>query len=326
MKYGSIIIGIFIVITFFVYAPHNTYAEAKVVSGDINIEIIPDNPEPYTDVTVKLGSYATDLNRASIDWKINSKTVLSGIGRTTYTFKTGGPNTATVINLNILPDNGITITRQVVVVPSEIEMLWQAVDAYTPAFYKGKALPTQESKIKVVAFPNTINVAKANKKNMVYTWTRGGSSAQDASGYGRDSFTFFNNVLSDTEHIGLSASSVDNAYSATGTLDIGIIKPSLLFYKKSPINGILYDEALSGSTTMTEDEMTVVAEPYYMNRNSSDLAYNWKINNESIETPNKRTELTIRPASRGGYATIALTVESITKLFQSVTNNIRINL
>ncbi len=324
MKYGSIIVSI-IILGLFVCTP-NTYAEIKVESGDINIEMIPTNPEPYTNVTIKLESYATDLNRASIDWRINGKTVLSGLGRTSYSLKTGGPNTATAIDVTIVPDGGLAINRQINVRPSEIEMLWQAVDAYTPAFYKGKALPTQESKIKVVAFPNTINVVKANKKNMVYTWTRSNSAVPSASGYGKDSFAFTNNVLTDSEHIGLSVSTVDNLYSATGIMDVNIAKPKLLFYKKSPINGILYDEALIGSTTMTEDEMTVVAEPYYMNRNSSDLEYNWKINNEDIETPSKRTELTIRPTSRGGYALIGLSVESITKLFQSVTNSIRINL
>ncbi|MCC6323387.1 hypothetical protein IT400_01195 [Candidatus Nomurabacteria bacterium] len=326
MRYGSIILGFLIIVGIFIYTPKFIYAETKVVSGDINIEMIPNNPEPYTDVTVKLASYATDLNRASIDWKINNQTVLSGIGRTSYTFKTGGPNSATVINLNILPDNGIIITRQIAVVPSEIEMLWQAVDSYTPSFYKGKALPTQQSVIKVVAFPNTVNIEKANKKNMIYTWKLNDSAAQNASGYGKDSFTFENNVLKNTEHVELSASMINNLYNATGTLDINIENPKLLFYQKSPINGVLYDEALQGSTTMAEDEMTIVAEPYYMNRNSNDLAYNWKINNEQIETPSRRTELTIRPASRGGYATIALTVESITKLFQSVTNSIKINL
>lgn len=327
MKYGPIKFGILaIFIGFFVCLAPNANAAIKVNDGDINVEMTPENPEAYTDVRIKVSSFATDLNKASIDWKIDNKMVLSGVGRTSYTFKTGAPNTTTVINVNITPQEGLAITRQIIVRPSEIEMLWQAVDSYTPAFYKGKALPVQEGKIKVVAYPNTVNVAKANKKNFVYTWTRNNNAAQDASGYGKDSFTFKNDVLTDTENIGLSVSSVDNSYNAVGRLNVNLSLPKLLFYKKSPINGVLYDEALTGSATMNEDEMTLVAEPYFLNRNSNDLEYNWKINGAPIETPSKRTELTIRPSSRGGYATVALSIESITKLFQSVANNIKINL
>jgi hypothetical protein len=326
MKYGSIIIGILAFVGIFVLPAHNIYAEIKVDAGDINIEMIPNNPEPYSDVTIKLKSYALDLDRANIEWKISNKIVLSGVGRTLYTFTTSSPNTTTIINLNITPDTGIVINKQIIIRPSEIEMLWQAVDSYTPAFYKGKALPIQESKIKIVAFPNTINVAKANKKNMVYTWQRGDNAVPNSSGYGKDSFTFTNSVLAFTEHIGLSVSSTDNTYNATGTLDVGIVKPKILFYKKSPINGALYDEAMLDSTTMTEDEMTIIAEPYYLNKDSSDLQYDWKINNNSINTPSKKTELTIRPSSRGGYALVSLSVDSITKLFQSITNSIKINL
>lgn len=326
MKYKSIIFGLFVVAGILLSLPNTSFGAFKVESSDINIETIPENPEPYSDVTIKVSSFATDLNKANIEWKIDNKTILDGTGRTSYTFRAPGPNTSTIINLNITPVEGVTITRQVIVRPSEIEMLWQAVDSYTPAFYKGKALPIQEGKIKVVAFPNTVNVAKANKKNMAYSWSRNSKADNNGSGYGKDSFTFTNSALVDTEKIKLVASTTDNTYSAVGSVNIRMANPKLIFYKKSPINGILYDEALLGSATMTEDEMTIVAEPYFFDRDSSDLLYNWKINNGAIDTPSKRTELTIRPSSRGGYATIGLSIESVTKLFQSINNNIRVNL
>ncbi len=326
MKYRAIILGFAMCLSIFVSMPNNLLAAFRINDGDINIEILPDNPEPYSDVTIKVSSFATDLNRANMEWKVNGKIVLAGTGRTSYSFQTQGPNTITTIDVNITPADGIAVNKQITVRTSEIEMLWQAIDSYTPAFYKGKALPIQEGRIKVVAFPNTVNVSKANKKSMVYGWSRNNSAVQSASGFGKDSFTFANNVLMNTENIKVSASSPDNSFNAIGSLGINISKPKLVFYKKSPINGILYDEALVGSATMIEEEMTVVAEPYFMNRNSSDLLYYWKINNNFIDTPSKRTELTIRPSSRGGYATIELSIESATKLFQSVANNIKINL
>lgn len=315
-----------VLITVFLYAPYSTNAEIKILESDISVEIVPENPKPYSDVTIKLSSYATDINSANIDWIVNNEKVLGGVGRTTYSFKTNGPNSPTIIRVNIIPQGGVQVSKQIVIQPSEIEMFWQAVDSYTPPFYKGKALPISEGQIKVVAFPNTINVAKADKKNMVYAWKLNNESIQSDSGYGKDSFVFQNSILFNKERIKLSVSSVDNTYNAIGSLEVGITSPKLIFYRKSPINGTLHNTAINGSTTMYEDEMTVVAEPYFLNRNSSDLQYVWKINNEKIETPSRKTELTIRPSSRGGYATIDLSVESTTKLFQSIKNNIRINL
>lgn len=326
MRYQRFIIGLFMILGLFVFKTNTTFAVIKINNSDINTEIIPDTPQPYSDATVKITSYATDLNRSSIEWKVDRQVVLSGVGRTSYSFKTLGPNTATTIDIKIITPENITLNKQIVIRPSEIEMLWQATDSYTPPFYKGKALPIQEGSIKVVAFPNTINVSKANKKNMVYTWSLNNKSASGDSGYGKDSFVFQNNILLNKEKIKLSVSSIDNSYTATGAIDIETTNPRLIFYKKSPINGVLHNMAITNSATMFEDEMTILAEPYFLNRNSSDLQYNWKINNDSIPTPSKRTELTIRPSSRGGYARIDLSVESATKLFQSIKNNIKINL
>jgi len=79
---------------------------------------------------------------------------------------------------------------------------------------------------------------------------------------------------------------------------------------------------------MTEDEATVVAEPYFLayKGNENDFTYSWQINGQDIDTPTKKTELTIRPSSRGGYATVSATFENLTLLFQKVVGNLKIDL
>ena len=74
--------------------------------------------------------------------------------------------------------------------------------------------------------------------------------------------------------------------------------------------------------------MTVVAEPYFLaiNSSGSNFNYNWSINGDPIKTPSKKTELTIRPASRGGYATIDVSFESLSKLFQKVSGTLKLTL
>ena len=103
---------------------------------------------------------------------------------------------------------------------------------------------------------------------------------------------------------------------------------AVFFYKKSPTEGILYNAALSNEVTVVEDEMTLVASPYFLalKGNESKFTYAWTINGDQIKTPTNKMELTIRPNSRGGYASINLVLESINNLFQKVTGQLKLTL
>lgn len=310
--------------------PYVSYAEMQIEiqEGEISVETIPNNPQPYQDVTINISSYATDLNKAIITWQGESGTVLSGIGRTSYSFKALGPNTITTFDINITPVGAMsTINKRVVIAPSEIEIMWESVDGYTPPFYKGKSLPISGGLIRAVAIPNT-NTIKSGKGSITYTWKNIDNTILDASGYNKNSYVFKNSMFDNKNKITVIASSVTGNYGAESTIEIPVYEPKIVFYKKSPTEGVLYNNALNKEATMTEDEMTIVAEPYFISLkdNENNFTYNWQINGESIATPSKKTELTVRPESRGGYATISVVIENLNELFQKVSNQLKLNL
>jgi len=322
----TIILALGIIIT-----PYFSFAENEIQlqENEISVTLSPENPGPYQDVTVTLSSYATDLNKATIIWLIGGNTVASGIGKTTYTTKTGNVDSSLLITVNISSsDASGVITKKIAIYPSEIEIMWESDDGYTPPFYKGKSLPVKGSHIKVVAIPNTRTIQSGNG-SIVYTWKNNDSTVESASGYNKNSYAFKNSMFDDTSSsVTVTASSVDGRYSAQQTVNVPISDSRLIFYEKSPTEGILYNNALTNGFTMTEDEMTIVAEPYFMTTNddSDSFSYTWKINGDSIDTPTKENELTIRPTSHGGYATIGLTIENLSELFQKISNNLRINI
>ena len=302
--------------------------QIQVQSEEINAETIPSNPQPYDDVTINLSSYATDLNRAIIIWQSSSGTVLSGIGKTSYSFKAGGADSSTVFNINITPVGSMSsISKSVVITPSEVEIMWESVDGYTPPFYKGKSLPTAGSLIKVVAIPNT-SAVKSGSGSVSYTWKNGDTAVLDASGYNKNSYIFKNSMFDDKSSVSVTAQSVDGSYQAVNTINIPIFTPKLIYYEKSPAEGIYYNNALSTETTLTGDEFTLVAEPYFISLkgHENNFDYTWKINGDLIDTPSKKTELTVRPTSRGGYATIYLLMENASELFQKVSSQLKINI
>lgn len=310
--------------------PSFSLAEMQINTqeDEIIVTISPKNPQPYEDVSINISSYATDLSKAVISWQMDSKTVLSGIGETDYSFKALGPNTTTSFNITIRPVGAVsTITKNFSISPSEIELLWESVDGYTPPFYRGKALPSRGGIIKAVAIPNTDTI-KSNSGNISYAWKNNDSAVTDASGYNKNSFIFSNDLFDTENTITVIASSVSENYNAEKTITIPSYSPSVLFYKKSPTEGVLYNTALANNTIMQEDEMTLVAIPYFLaiNGNESSFNYKWTINGDPINTPSNPMELTIRPTSRGGYADIGITIESISKLFQIATGQLKITI
>ncbi len=317
---GLLVLGI-------LYIPQFSHAESQieVQESDINIETNPANPEPYQSVTISISSYATDLNTAIINWTSDGQTVLSGIGKTEYSFTLKGPDITNTINISIKPIGSVTsIDKVVSITPQNIEIMWESVDGYVPPFYKGKSLPTAGGLIKAVAIPST-NTIKSGTGGFSYTWKNNDNVLPENSGYNKNTYIFKNDIYDTKNQVSVAASSLNRDYVAEKTISIPTYKPKLIFYQKSPTEGTLYNSALVDNFFMAGDEMTVVGEPYFFiagGRNS----YAWEINGNPISTPPTKTELTVRPNSKGGYATIGLVIENLDELYQKVSNLIKINI
>jgi len=302
--------------------------QIPVQENEIATEIIPENPKPYQDVTINISSYSTDIDKAMIIWQVDSKNVSSGYGKKSYTFKAGGVDSVTNITIKITPVNSMmNIVKQIKITPSEVDLFWEAVDGYTPPFYKGKSFVSKGGTIKVVAIPNTKTI-KQGKGSITYSWVSNNNTIQNASGYGKDYYIFKNNILNNQEEVEVSASSINDSFNAKGNIIIPITSPKIVFYKKSPYEGIFYNKNLANGSSIDGNETTIVAEPYFLSYKNmeNNFSYVWKINNDNINTPSKKTELTIKPASKGGYVDIELNMAGISNLFQSISEKIRLNL
>lgn len=310
--------------------PFATNADPQIMvqEEEISFEIIPANPEPYDEVTIILNSYAADLDKAIISWQNSAGFVESGIGKKSITFQAPGPDSLTYFDVSIsIVGQTTTIKKRIIINPSDIDLMWESVDALTPPFYKGKALPTTGSVLKVVAVPNS-NTITSGIGSIDYTWKNSDDTIEEVSGYNRNSYIFKNSLFDKTSNIEVLASSVSGNYSASKKIEIPTFNPVLNFYKKSPTDGILFNIALTEDYLMIEDQATFVAYPYYlaMKENNRAFDYKWFINDSEIATPDKKSEITIRPTSRDGYIDVGLRIENLQELFQKVTNNFIINL
>lgn len=301
-------------------------AHAQEAGDEISVDVIPALPAPGENTTISLSSFTANLDGAKITWTVNGTVKLSSFGAKKYSLTAGKVGITTKIVISIILPTGEKVEKTIVIQPAEADLLWQAVDSYTPPFYKGRALPASEALIKVVAIPNIKN----QNASLVYNWKKNYQVAQAESGFGKNAYSFRVSYLNKNEKIGVVISAPDGTYAANKEVTIIPVATQILFYRTKPLEGPKYNHALEGTFLLTDTETTLLAEPYYFspdNKESSQLKYTWKLNNTVIRMTGKQSELVVRKGDNtNGVAKIDVAIESIPKLFQLNNTSLMINL
>ena len=299
-----------------------------VSQSSILVDVIPPSPAPYEDVSITLSSYGSDLDSVSISWSVNGKTVLSGIGKKAFLLKAPAAGSeATVVALISLPEG--SIEKRIIIRPAVMVLLYQANDSYVPPFYRGKALPTPDSEIKVVAMPEVRSGGKfVNSKNMTYAWKKDYSNDQEASGYGKNFFLYTNDYLEGSNTVSVEASTVDQSYSSEASINIGTVESKILFYKNDTTLGTIWGKTLVDPHKISGTEI-VEAIPYFISPKELEnptLKWSWSINNNSVGTQSYKKNLMPLRAESGtsGISLLKLTIENQYRIFQTATKEINI--
>lgn len=301
-----------------------------VEDSDIVVKLNPEVPGAQERVTITLESYVTDLNRAHISWQKNGKQDLLGYGKKQFSFTTGSIGETIIITVNIATESGEILNKRIVVNPAEIDLLWEGADSYTPPFYRGRALPSKEGLVRVVAMPQIKQGgALLDAGNYVFTWKRQDKTIQSGSGFGKNTFVFQKDYLNPSESIEVTAQNNQTGSRSQARLSLAAFQPKIMFYEKNPLLGVQFQTALANDFKVQASDKTVVAIPYFIsstNPVSGDLLYEWSINGSRIPQPGVKNVLTIRRGQQSGVALIKLQITSLNKLFLDASTQIRASL
>jgi hypothetical protein len=327
MKYGKRGFGLFYLIIGFVLL-FSPFSAGAVSPSSILVKISPENPSPGQTVNISLSSYSSNLDSVGIKWSVNDKIMLSGTGKKSFSVVApkAGEESSVVATIS-LPDG--EINKRITIRPAVMAILWQANDSYVPPFYKGKALPTPDSEIKVVAIPEIKNGGGiVNPKNMVYAWKKDYTNIQDSSGYGKNYFLFSSDYLEDSTNISVTASTTDQQYTSAGSIDITTINPEIVFYKNDYNMGTLWDQALSYGHQIFGEEI-IEAAPYFISPKeirTPILTWDWSINDIFINNSEIRKNVLPLRAQSGssGTSKIKLEINNNYKIFQTATGEINV--
>ena len=303
--------------------------ETKAASSiGILVNLVPENPAPGESVSITLSSYSNNLDSVLISWFVNGKKASSGIGQKSFSLSAPKAGEETnVIATTSFPDGAID--TKIIIRPTVMALLFQAEDSYVPPFYKGKAMPSPDSLVKVVALPEIKSGSNlVNPNNMTYAWKKDYTNNPNGSGYGKNSFTYVNDYLEDLNNIGVTASTIDQKYSSTGSLDIGMAKPKIVFYKNDTNLGTLWEQALSNGHKIVGSEILVAA-PYFISPSDlriPTLTWNWFINDESVIAPVLRKNTMPLQVQNGasGTSKIRLEVNNTEKIFENAIKEINV--
>ena len=301
----------------------------KSLSENVDITTSPANPGPNTPVTIKIASYSFDINSAQITWTVNGKVVKDGIGETTITTNTGASNAPTNITINIKPLNGSSFSKTITLKPVSVDILLEGY-SYTPPFYKGLSLYTNQNTVLLVAMPNITNSSGnlLNAGNLIYTWSQDNTVLGDQSGYGKNSLSLTDSVLSQPTTISVVATDLNKTFIAQNSIYLAPSSPFVLFYENNPLYGLRFENALLNNFSMTDKEINIVGIPFYFaiaEKLNNSLKYTWTINGSTTSAPNYNSIILRQGGTTTGTASLGLQINNPVRVFQSDTKSININ-
>jgi hypothetical protein len=312
------------------FLPTQTSAQTGInlqfaLSHELNIEVSPTYPRPNSSVSINLTLYTADLNSAEITWLQDGKVALKGIGKTSYSFKTGPIGTETKLEIDIGLLSGTTFTKTLTFNPTSVDLVWEA-DSYVPPFYKGKALHPAQGVIKIVAVPEFVTQNKrTSSENLIYTWSNDVSTYQDQSGYGKNVFILNGSLLGRDENVKVLVTDPVNNLTAQGFLTIKPVDPEIVFYENDPYYGHIFDSAITNPFSLNVGEVQILAIPYYFTRDNS-IKDEWRLNREIVPgLTDSMTAIFKKPQEGTGQSLVSLQVTNPNRLLQSADASLIMN-
>ena len=307
-----------------------TFAHAQTLPEPIQFVVSPELPQPFERVVLEAQGVGSYLGDSLITWQVDGKTTLTGAGERSFSFSVGGIGSITRVRVVVESSREGTIVREFVFRPSAVTLVWEA-DTTVPPLYRGKALYSAGSPLRVVAYPTVVvGGSRVAASSLSFKWERGGEPVVSYSGTGRSVYSFLGDQLQPQEVISVDVY-FGAALVARGSTVIPATPPQLLFYERDPLRGVLYDRALLGGVSLGAREVTLRAEPYYFSNDSMRaglLVYEWKLGDSVVGGPESaQGVLTLRQTGEGagqGSVEVSLQNNDPDALVQSASALLRI--
>lgn len=296
-------------------APLSLFAASETV---ILTTLTPKTPTAGEPLNIRVKSFILDLDSMTITWYVNKEFIKTGLGETSLQTTTSALGSPMVVDLVILRGDGVRFDKTIKITPIEVDVFWEA-DTYTPPFYKGKALPTFKSDIRLIALPRT-KTSRESPVSYEYEWIADHTKTV-AVGLGRNSIITPGTWPRSSQILSVSVKSpTDDSIVGRKDLSIDIIDPEVHFYEYSQLFGIRMNRALVKSYTTNEESIQIRAVPFFSSTKDyarGSLIFSWYLNNRPSATPSQPDlVLLTRNSDEAQNVTMTLDVQNPDKILQ----------
>jgi len=282
----------------------------------LSIKTTPKNPAPNQKVVASIDFHQTDLKKAQIAWYLNGELVEKKIGKTSFEFETGKIGSFSSVAVVIDTFEGEIFQKEIILRPAEVNLIANA-QTYTPPFYKGRALYTQKTEVRITAIPEFLNSQgqKVNPQNLMYKWQQGNSVLGEQSGVGRNSISIPGQTITRPLDIRVEVSTLNESIRASGSIVVQKGEPKVLVYEKNPLLGLMLNQR-ADLLFVKEKEITLEAVPYFFSvptKNSSAIEYSWTQNSQKIESGDQQSSIILRQTEENLAGNVNIGVRVINK-------------
>lgn len=187
-------------------------------------------------------------------------------------------------------------------------------DSYTPAFYRGRSLPSYGSTLTVTALTFRNNVQQ-NADALLYEWKVNNNLYGEGAQIGNDSIQYIPNLEQEVL-VSLTVYTSNRVPVASHSITIPVVSPFVVFYERNPLRG-LSPTAISNPYSPEEDEVTVRAVPYFMVNKENSMATRWEVNGGAYSSEyGQPFEISLIRDRVGDSATVEFSMYNQSQLLQ----------
>lgn len=303
-------------------APTNTFIELKST---------PETPKEGDTVKLELSSFNINLDTAKITWYVDGKIKNNGIGVKNIDLVAKGNGQKTSIVVLVTSSDGVRSSTSKEILSNSVDIIIEPA-SYTPPFYKGKSLFTNQGVARIVAIPNIfVDNKKIDSKNLIYKWQKDGINLSQLSGKGKDSISVTGGVPINNIDVNLDVLDSSGNILTTNSVEITSTDPKIIFYENNALYGTFYNKAISSDYFMgLKEELNITAKPFYFgvdSDSSSNLLYKWFVNGNPVILDSKINELLLKQTtgSLKGTADIKLELRNKDKIFQFTNSDLNVS-
>lgn len=289
--------------------------------SSLSFVVNPQYPKPSESIVISLDSFFVNIQTSLVRWEHEGVILAEGIGRSQLTFQT---TEDTNISVSVKTQDGATFSQLIPIVVSDVDVLWQANNSYVPPFYKGKALPTEESSvISVVAIPN-----RPERDSLLYRFQKNGVDVSGQGGLGKPSFSFSTSIFDEGNRVSALVQNITGTLSVAGSNVVNYVTPEVVFYERDTRLGTYLQKVVRNNHTVDKKTINIVATPFFLSTTDLEdesLVMEWSVNNRVTDVPGLKNQISVAiQEGQRGIVPLSFFVKNTNRIFEEGT--IRLNL